>query len=72
MANGTAACRAVVWEENIGKVKEGNSYHIMNVTVRLFGGSKYLSVAERSLIKVVDDIGYVIKESIFHGCSFKH
>lgn len=66
-ADGTAACRAVVWEENIRKVKEGHSYNIMNVTIRSFNGSKYLSIAERSVIKVVDDIGYVIDEPTFDG-----
>ena len=67
IADGTAACRAVAWEDNIGKIKEGNSYKIMNVTVRSFNGSKYLSIAERSVIKVVDDIGYVIDEPTFDG-----
>ena len=67
IADGTAACRAVAWEDKIGKIKEGNSYNIMNVTVRSFNGSKYLSIAERSVIKVVDDIGYVIDEPMFDG-----
>lgn len=39
----------------------------MNVTIRSFNGLKYLSISERSVIKVVEDIGYVIDKSTFDG-----
>ena len=39
----------------------------MNVMIRSFNGLKYLSIAERSVITVVDDIGYVVDEATFDG-----
>ena len=62
LADGTAACRCVLWETHTDKVEEGNSYKLENVTVRSFNGSKYLSAGEKAVIKSVQDIGYVVDD----------
>ena len=47
LADGTAACRCVLWEAHTDEVEEGNSYKLENVTVRSFNGSKYLAICWR-------------------------
>ena len=65
IADATASCRGVVWEENLNMLKEDSSYKIFNGTVRSFNGAKYLSLGERAIIKSIDDIGDTVDELIF-------
>lgn len=60
LADGTAACRCVLWEAHTNQLKEGSSYSFDNVTIRSYNGSKYLSAGEKALINSIDDIGYVV------------
>ena len=62
IADGTAACRCVVWEAHTNQLKEGSSYNFDNVTIRSYNGSKYLSTGDKALINSVDDIGYVVDD----------
>ena len=55
LADGTAACRCVLWEQHINEVEEGNCYNIANATVRSFNGS---------VIKAVEDIGGVVDDQL--------
>jgi len=67
IANSTASCRGVIWEENLDELKEEKSYKISNATVRSFNGVKYLSVGERAVITSVGDIGDIVDEAVFAG-----
>ena len=67
VADSTAAVRGVVWENHLDVLKENTSYKIVCATVRSFNGAKYISVGERSIVEVKDDIGYVVDELIDGG-----
>ena len=62
LADGTAACRCVLWEAHTDQLKEGNSYKFENVTIRSYNGSKYLSAGEKAVISSVEDIGYIVDD----------
>ena len=51
--------RLVLWEENVGVVKEGCSYRLKGVVVRVYGGAKFLSLGVRCVVENVGDIGAV-------------
>ena len=55
----SATIRIVLWQSNVGRLKKDGSYRIVNVTVRVYQGVKYLSVSESSAIEEIDDIGDV-------------
>lgn len=61
LADCTAVCRGVAWEGDVGKLKEGSSYKLLNVTIRTFDNSKYVSLSTLSVIIEVSDIGEVTK-----------
>lgn len=46
---------------------EEDSYKFLNVTVRSFNGSKYISLGEKSEIQKVKDIGDVVDKSVYDG-----
>ena len=48
-------------------LKENTLYKIVCATVRSFNGAKYISVGERSIVEVKDDIGYVVDGLIDGG-----
>lgn len=60
LADGTAVCRGVAWERDVGKLKEGVSYKLLNVGIRSFQNSKYVSLSTQSMINEISDIGEVI------------
>jgi len=62
LADGTAACRCVLWHPHTNQLKEGSSYNFENVTIRSYNGSKYLSAGDKALINSVADIGYVVDD----------
>ena len=62
IADATAACRCVVWEKDINKLKEDNSYRLINVTICTFNGRVYLSLSEKSRIEEIADIGDVVDD----------
>ena len=49
------ACE-VLWQENVGKLREDYCYDFKKLTVRVYDGLKFLSVSD---MKEVDDIGDV-------------
>ena len=67
IADATAAWRCVVWEKDMNKLKEDYSYRLINVTIRTFNGSKYLSLSEKSYIEEITDIGDVVDEGATMG-----
>ena len=48
LADCTDVCRGVIWQEQVNKLKEDCSYKFINVTVRSFNGTKYISVGEKN------------------------
>jgi len=63
LADCTAACRCVLWEEHTGKVHEEQCYKITNATVRQFNGVKYVSIGEKTIIEPSDAITDVVDET---------
>ena len=65
--NETGMCRLVLvlWEENIGTVKKGETYKF-KMLVRKFSGVNYLSKTEESAIEHADDIGEVSTDFVQH------
>ena len=63
IGDATGATTLTVWEKNVGMLKEGYSYRIAGLMVRIFNGKKYLSMPkEDSEIESIDDIGDVEDE----------
>ena len=57
VVDGSGSGKCVVWEENIGSLKEGECYLLKNVVVREYG-SKYLSMPKEGCsIVPIEDIG---------------
>lgn len=56
----SATVRVVLWNDDTEKLIKGQSYQLENVSVKLYGGVRYLSVSKSSSMKVVEDIGEVI------------
>ncbi len=52
--------RLVLWEDNCGRLKEGESYRLEKFRVREYGSIKYLSMSEDACIEKLDDIGEVV------------
>ena len=66
IADETGMCRLVLWEENIGTVKKGETYKFKKILVRKFSGVNYLSKTEESAIEHADDIGEVNTDFVQH------
>ena len=49
-------------ESEINKLDEGKSYRFEKVTVREYGGNKYLSMSEAAEVKEIGDIGDVVSD----------
>ena len=61
----TGTVRVTVWEEEIGKVKQDDSYRMSGMMVREFRGCRFLSTSkEGSRIEAIADIGDVKEESV--------
>ena len=52
----SGTCRIVLWEQDIGRLSLHNTYHMENLTTRMFDGKKYVSVSANTTIAQVDDI----------------
>ena len=60
IVDGSGSGKCVLWEENIGNLKEGECYLLKNFVVREYG-SKYLSMAKEGCeIVSIDDIGETV------------
>ena len=55
-------CRVVLWEGDVGKLKEDASYRLNDLLVNEYGGQKYLSLTEDAVVEEVTDIGIVASE----------
>jgi len=63
IADCTAACRCVLWEEHTRKVQEEQCCKIRNATVRQFNGTKYVSIGEKTIIELSDAITDVVDKT---------
>ena len=60
LADSTGTVRITLWQDDIGKLDVEQSYHIQNLLVRSYDGSKYLTPPKSgSTITPKDDIGAV-------------
>ena len=59
VADASASCKLVLWEENINCLEEGVSYKLYGQIVRTHNGKKYLSIPKDSSFdfEVIDDVG---------------
>ena len=64
IADSTGVCQCVLWERDVGKCLENNTYQLNNVTIRSFNGIKYLSLSEKSSVEEVQDLGDVVTGTI--------
>ena len=53
--------------KDIYKLKEDNSYKLVNVMICTFNGNKYLSLSDKSRIEEIVDIGNVVDECAAMG-----
>lgn len=51
-----ASCRIVLWENDVGKLKKGQSYSLIKVLVRQYDGVKYFSLSDGTSIEPIQDI----------------
>ena len=63
VGDSTGTARLTLWENEIGSIKEDNSYKLNGMTVREYRGIRFLSTSkDNSHILEVDDIGSVQEE----------
>ena len=56
----SSACgRVVLWEQDVGRLEEGESYKLTSVSVRSYRGVSFLSVGGDCTIEGVSDIGEI-------------
>ena len=64
IGDSSGCTRLTVWEGEIGKIEEDESYRLSGMMVWEYRGKKFLSTSkENSEIEVIDDIGDVEEES---------
>ena len=61
ISDSTGTCRLVLWETDVEKLVQGQSYQIKGASVRIFKDTKYLSIGANCTFSEVADIG-VVKE----------
>ena len=60
LADYTGAVNLVLWEEDVGMLEQGTSYHISGLQVRTFNNERYLSLPKSSKCEITDDLTDVI------------
>jgi len=55
IADETGAIQLILWDENIGKVEEGNTVRITNAFVKVFRGKMQLNLGRYGKIERVDE-----------------
>ena len=61
VADETDYIRLTLWQEDIDKLQDGNSYLLQNVIVKSFNGSKYLNTPKSGLLSTLhEDLGDVV------------
>ena len=61
ISDSTGTCRLVLWETDVEKLVQGQSYQIKVASVRIFKDTKYLSISANCTFSEVANIG-VVKE----------
>ena len=70
MGDASGTIHVAVWEEEIGKMEEGQSYKLNAVVVREYQGKRFLSSSKnKSKIEALDDVGEVEEEETEESCS---
>lgn len=64
VADSTAICRGVAWEQYVDFLQDDSSYKFSQVTIRSFNGQKYISLREKSKVEQVENIGDVVIDEI--------
>ena len=64
IADGTGSCRLVLWEFDVQSMQEGKSYHLIDVGLRKYGTTKYLSYTDNSSAKLIEDLEDVNEQDI--------
>ena len=61
VANKTAYIRLTLWQEDIDKLQNGNSYLLQNLIVKSFNGLKYLNTPKSGLLNTLHkDLGDIV------------
>ena len=72
-ADQSDSMKLIIWEDLIDKIYSGKSYHLKNLTVRIFDDEKYLNTNESTIVEEIDDLADVnlttseIKENLVTG-----
>ena len=72
-ADETDSIKLIIWEDLIDKIFSSKSYHLKNLTVRVFDDEKYLNTNESTIVEEIDDLVNVnlttseIKENLLTG-----
>ncbi|KXJ05367.1 uncharacterized protein LOC110236237 [Exaiptasia diaphana] len=56
VADNTNSMKLVIWEDLIDQIHAGESYHIKNLTIRVFDDDKYLNTNESTTIEKIEDL----------------
>lgn len=57
MGDSDGCARVVLWEDDVGKMKEGQSYNLKVMIVKSYRGENHLSVGNHGEIVTEEDIG---------------
>ena len=56
VADDTDTTKLILWEQLIGSVRTGLSYHFNNLTIRIFDDEKFVNSNELTTVEPIDDI----------------
>lgn len=59
VGDSSGCTRVVLWEQDVGQLKEGECYKLVGASVRSFRGVTYLSVGGDCMVESVSEIGEV-------------
>ncbi len=65
LADATGSIKLTLWQDKIGSIEQGTSYHFTNMVVRTYLHTKYLSMPkEGASIDKIEDIGSVADDDL--------
>ena len=60
----TGSCRLVLWEDDVSSLEEGKSYRLVDMGVRMYDATKYLSFTAKNSKEMIEDLENVNEEDI--------
>ena len=60
ISDSTGSCLLTIWEDDIGKIEEGNSYQLSRLFIQCFKGNTYLSYSSMTTAAIIGDLPDIV------------